>query len=233
MINKTLALSVRALRVDARSKMSHLLRFGLAIIVMMSLISIQESNTNSAPGLSLFSWIVYTNAVLISIMVPLYFANAITEEKEERTLALLLIADVNPATIVLGKALPRLFTLLFVLIVQFPFTMLAITLGGVSFTQIAAAYLALMAYALFVACLALFCSVMMRLSANAVGAAGLLLLGYHILPGIIYGVSGVLKDKRIFPSLGDAGLVVSEKIWDTMCFSRLEVLCKAHSMIRC
>ncbi|HBL47256.1 MAG TPA: hypothetical protein DDZ90_28105, partial [Planctomycetaceae bacterium] len=56
------------------------------------------------------------------------------------------MAGVNPISLLLGKSLPRLVSALILLSIQFPFTLLAITLGGVTFTQVLATYATLGAF---------------------------------------------------------------------------------------
>jgi ABC-type transport system involved in multi-copper enzyme maturation permease subunit len=187
MFHKTLAIAVRALRVDARRSQSHVMRFAFCMIVLANLIVVQQTAfAFSAPGLHLFQGIVYTAAFGISLAVPLLFATAVTEEKEERTLSLLKIADVRALSLLSGKLLPRLTSILLILLVQFPFTLLAVTLGGVSFSQILAAYVALGAYLVGLAGFAILCSIPYQASGNAIGAAVLAVMAYHILPVLLY-----------------------------------------------
>ena len=96
-----------------------------------------------------------------------FFATAITEEKEEGTLGLLKMAGISRAGILLGKSTSRLVSAMLLLFAQFPFTLLAITLGGVTFQQILAAYSALLAYMILVANLAMFFSVSSKRSSTA------------------------------------------------------------------
>ena len=96
-----------------------------------------------------------------------FFATAITEEKEEQTIGLLLMAGVHPISLLLGKSFPRLVSALLLLSVQFPFTLLAITLGGVTFSQVIAAYSALAVFLFCLSNLGLLCSVVCARSRSA------------------------------------------------------------------
>ena len=111
---------------------------------------------------------------------PLMFATCITEEKEEQTLGLLRMANVGPLSLLLGKLAPRLASALLILIVQFPFTLLAITLGGVGWSQVFAAFCTLLAHVFLIANVGLFCSVVGRRTGSAVGLCAILLFGYLI-----------------------------------------------------
>lgn len=224
MYQKTFALTVRALRVDSRNLTPHLLRAGLALFILMYLLSTQQSSTRQAPGRDLFGWIIYTNAVFASFVVPLLFANAITEEKEERTLSLLLIADVSPLALLIGKFLPRMLSVLLVFVIQLPFSLLAITLGGVTLTQVIAGYAAVAAYVVFVGLMSLWCSFVLRLTANAIGLAGLMLLAYHAFPAILHMFFAIYANDRIWGEFAQSGLSTMNMYWPTNLFFRLNTI---------
>lgn len=175
----TLALLTRALRMDARLARGHLLRLLFAGFIYGSLISVQITSLSfGAPGLKLFGLLIWLNMACISLAGVGFFATAITEEKEEDTLGLLKMAGLNPVSILLGKSTSRLLSALLLLLVQLPFVLLAITLGGVTLTQVAAAYCSLAAFLVLAANLGLVCSVCCRRGGSAAFANTLLLAGY-------------------------------------------------------
>ncbi len=229
MYQKTFALTVRSLRVDARQLSPHLMRAGLAGFVLLNLTMAQVSFGSQAPGLNLFRMIVYTNIGFASLIVPMLFANAITEEKEERMLPLLQIAGVSPLTILIGKSLPRLTSVLLILVIQVPFSLLAITLGGVTFSQIIASYIAIAAYILFVGSLSLWCSVIFRLTGNAIGLAGILLLGYHLVPLVAYGVLMALSFDPNWSGIAKQALMILNGYWPTTIFTQISNIFVAGS----
>src|SRR5690606_3130488 len=127
--------------VDVRLLHSHIMRVALLACVMLTMLSAQAmSDVMGATGLMFFSQITFINLAFASLACPLLFATCITEEKEEQTLGLLRMANVRPITILTGKLAPRLASALLILVVQFPFTLLAITLGGVTSLQVSAAF---------------------------------------------------------------------------------------------
>lgn len=197
MLRQTFALMLRSLRVDARQKRFHLLRLGLGVIIALLLVFIQlvlmeDPMFSSSPGLLFFKFIVWTNAVFAALVGPLIFGASVTEEKEERTLALLKIANVRPISILAGKTIPLLIGMLLVLAIQFPFTLLAVTLGGVTLGQVSAAFVALTAFLIFSGMLSTFCSVVCRQTGNAVGAAGILLILFFAGPSLALVILGRL-----------------------------------------
>ena len=156
MLRPTFALMNRSLRLDVRRRRFHLLRLIVVSVLFVLLLTVQgRSWTFAAPGLSFFRTIAWLNISLIAISGIGFFASAITEEKEEMTLELFMIVGIGPLAIMIGKGVNRLTAALSVLVVQIPFTMIAVTLGGVKARQILAAYVALAAF-LFLAIFVLF-----------------------------------------------------------------------------
>ena len=150
--------------------------------------STRFGNASSA-GLSFFSTVIWINVVFFSVVGLAHFSTAITEEKEEQTLGLLRMTNLNPLSILLGKSTNRLFVALFYLAAQFPFTLLAVTLGGVANSQIIAAYVALAAYVILVANLALLFSVLCRRSFAAALFTFVSLAGSSVLIAIFYSMA--------------------------------------------
>ncbi|MGH7127123.1 MAG: hypothetical protein ACREIV_01050, partial [Planctomycetaceae bacterium] len=168
MLDGTLALMVRSLRTETRALLPHLMRFFLVAVIFWALAMAHLNQFSfGAPGLQFFELISYMNFVFITIGGVSIFATCLTEEKEEMTLGLLRMAGLNPISILLGKAVPRLVTASLLLTAQVPFTLLAITLGGVTLSQVWAAYLALLAYLCLVASIGVFSSVWCRRSSSA------------------------------------------------------------------
>lgn len=102
-------------------------------------------------GTELFSSIAWLNLLFITCAGAGYFSTAITEEKEEETLGLLQMAGLNHIGILLGKSTSRLIQVMLLLVVQFPFMLLAVTLGGVTTDQILAAYVSVLAFTVLLA----------------------------------------------------------------------------------
>lgn len=186
MIRKTLALLTRALRVDARSFRPHLMRFALvALVLYMLLIGAAASMAIAAPGLALFQSIATTNIWFIALVGVPYFASAIAEEKEERTIGLLRMADIGALSLLLGKWLPRVVGMISLLAAQFPFTMLAVTLGGIKVDQVVATYLALFVYLLYIGGVSLMASVVCNTTATACRLAYIVILARAFLPALV------------------------------------------------
>ena len=179
------ALLTRALRLDARQSRNHLFRLAFVGFIYLSMLSTTvQSAFFGAPGLMFFQSIAWLNVLFITCAGIGYFSSAITEEKEEETIGLLQMAGLNHIGILLGKSTSRLIQVMLLLVVQFPFMLLAVTLGGVTTRQIFAAYVDVLAYTILLANVALVCSVVFKRGGNAAAVTTILMVLYAALPSI-------------------------------------------------
>ena len=203
------ALFIRSIREDTRAKLPVLLRVALIGIILLIIWSSHRNFTqSSAPGLHFFTSVMELNLGFIALAALSLFPSAITEEKEDETLPLLRMTNLNPLSILLGKSTARLLSALLLLAVQIPFTLLAITLGGISFAQILSAYAILAATTFFLCNLALLASVISRTTLRAsilVGVTGVVL--YIVLPAF----ASARSIGRIF-----SGGNTTQTWWDTL-----------------
>lgn len=165
----------------------HLLWVTLMVTIYVALWIARELTTSfGAPGLQFFRFVMYLNAAFISLLGISYFSSVISEEKEEDTLGLMTMAGISTLGILLGKSTSRLFQVALLLAIQYPFTLLAVTMGGLLPTQIASAYTSLLAYTILLANVGLFCSVACRTNRNASGLTTLWFIGYLFSPLVAF-----------------------------------------------
>ena len=180
-----LALLTRSLRQDARQTRNHVFRLAFVAFIYLALLAATvTSGLFGAPGLRFFTQMAWLNLFFISCAGIGFFSSAITEEKEEETIGLLQMAGLNPLGILLGKSTSRLIQASMLLVVQFPFSLLAVTLGGVTPHQILAAYAALLAYMILLANVALVFSTICQRGGTAAGMTTLMFALYFALPGL-------------------------------------------------
>ena len=164
-----LALLERSWRVDARAWGQHLIRLGLVVGIYVALsVAVYTSASVGAPGLRFLSYIVHLNLVFITLTGVGFFSTAISEEKEEETLGLMLMAGISPIGILLGKSIGRLTQMVLLIAVQYPFTLLAVTMGGVTSIQVWAIYAAMFAYLFMLSGIGLCCSTLNHRNRTAV-----------------------------------------------------------------
>jgi len=210
---RVLALFTRALRIEARSHWTYLVRVVLLGVLVLALAETWDrAHYGSALGLRFFEDVMYANLLGLTLAGLVFFASAVSEEKEAQTLGLLRMTGLSALVLLLGKSTSRVLTAVELLLVQMPFTLLAVALGGMMPRQVAASYIALAAYLVFLANLALLFSVIVRRTYHAsvlTGAALFVLLivcAFHPWLSPIERIDDVLR-------AGWAGSFVSVQTW--------------------
>jgi len=181
MTSPLLALFVRSVREDVRACATYWTRGALGGFLLLVLLGFAANNRwSNAPGRSLFATIISLQLVALTFVGLSYFTSAIAEEKEEQTLGLLRMTGLSPLAILLGKSTSRLCGALLLFAAQFPFTIIAVTLGGISLRQITAVYCTVGAFTFLLCNLALLGSVLAR---RGPGAAVFTLFALAVLLG--------------------------------------------------
>ncbi len=198
-----------SLRSDAGSFWPHAAR-GLFSLVILFALSVAYANSVAVTqvGLLFFEAICGLNVLVITMCGISYFSTAVTEEKDAGTMALLQLAGMNPLAITLGKSTSRLVSSLMLLVAQIPFSLLAVTLGGVLWQQVIAAWLSLAAWMVLVCNVALLCSARCRTSGRAATVAGATAVLFFLLPHLISAAVAALPAGSLHPLL----ISLSERI---------------------
>jgi ABC-type transport system involved in multi-copper enzyme maturation permease subunit len=184
------ALFVRSLREQSRAKFTPLARGSLALLLLLFIAGNERSFTHrTAPGQQVLILVVMVNFFAIAIFGLSTFASAITEEKEDDTLGLLQMTRLNPLAILLGKSTARLCEGLLLLAVQIPFTMLCITLGGVSMDQVLRCFAILAAFLFFLCNIALLWSVVCRRTARATAMTVATGIAFYVMPLFLFSIA--------------------------------------------
>ena len=185
MFNGAFALLERSLRIDARSWSTHLVRLGLIGALYFTLCFVLATQDwFGAPGFRFFQGMAYIELAFMTLLGIGFFSTVITEEKEEDTLGLILMAGISPFGILAGKSVGRLWQAMLLVAVQYPFMLLAVTMGGVTGGQIWAATISLLAYMVFLSGIGLLCSTIASRSRTAGTMMIVALVAYLLLPVI-------------------------------------------------
>lgn len=167
-----LALLNRALQADSRQWTTSLMRATTAGVLLLVAALMNQVPMRSSQGLVLMSWLLWIDYAGITLASFSTFASIISEEREQRTLGLLRMTEMNSFSLVVGKWLPRLAVVGLLLFVQLPIAVLALTLGGITLWQIQLGYVALFAYTVMMTAIALLASSVCSTSNRASYAVG-------------------------------------------------------------
>lgn len=204
MFSQTSAFLTRSIRQESRLLSHHMVRGAMvAMMLFLLFLQVMETARFGAAGLTLISNVIQCCYWCLTLLGVMYFAVAITEEKEEETLPLLRMTGVRDVTLLLGKSLPRLAVVILLILIAVPFLMLAVTLGGVVREQIFSSLLGLVCYAFCLSQAGLFCSTVARNNSRAVTSTFVVWLSLefgHVVPYLFslgssqWGLSGLTDD---------------------------------------
>lgn len=144
-----------------------------------------------------FHTFVTIQFIILCLLTPVYIAPAIAEEKERRTLEFLFATDLRNREILFGKLVARLGTLMLFLLAGLPILTLTQFFGGVDPNQVIIYTLGTLILVLFLASIAIWCSVSIKKSRDAIALAFLIPLAYHALTAILYGLA---RQAQMYPT---------------------------------
>jgi ABC-type transport system involved in multi-copper enzyme maturation permease subunit len=154
--------------------------------------------------------------IIISLLTPSYLAPSISEEKEKRTLEFLFATDLRNREILFGKLAARIGMLTLFLLAGVPILTLTQFFGGVDPNQVIVYSLGTFVWMLFLAAVAIWCSVGIKKSRDAIALASLIPIAYLVLSGVGYGLARMAMDR------GQDWMLESIKLFNhDICFADL------------
>ncbi|MDB4766308.1 ABC transporter permease subunit [bacterium] len=126
--------------------------------------------------------------VLASLMAPSFAAGAVSGEKERKTYEMLLASPINPESIVIGKLIAALTHLAMLIVASLPIVMLCLPLGGVSFYEVLAAYVMLIASVVAFGMISVACGSFFPRTSSSLVVSYLVILPLALL-GVLFWVS--------------------------------------------
>lgn len=150
---------------------------GLSLLVYFAWPTAERLDiSNPVESQRLLSTFFLGQFVLASLMVPSFAAGAITGEKERQTYEMLLASPIRPAAIVLGKLLASLCYMAVLMFASLPIVLLCLPLGGMSFYEVLAVYLALFLSVLSFGMISIACSSYFKRTAASLVVSYLIIL---------------------------------------------------------
>ena len=193
----------------------YLLILGLVVYVAWPAARQLDLTTNPAEARQLVDLFFLGQYLLASLMAPSFAAGAITGEKERKTYEMLLASPLRPGAIVLGKLLAALCHLAILIFVSLPIVMLCLPLGGVSFYELLAAYLALLLSVVTFGMISLAASSYFRRTASSLVVTYLLILPLALGGALFW---------RSLAADGSFRLLVSVTVLPAVCLTICAVL---------
>lgn len=125
------------------------------------------SLVNRDVGMQLFMWLFWTQAILLSLIIPSLTSGSITQELEHRTIEMLALTRMTPGRIALGKQLAGMLYSLVLLVSSLPIAAMCIMFGGISPAEIALSYVVLATWCFVLTTVGVFWSSLFSRTASA------------------------------------------------------------------
>ena len=117
---------------------------------------------SSTVGQGIFVALMMLETLLVVALAPAFTAGAISLEREKQTLDLLATTPVSSLAIVIGKLVSALTYLFILILASIPLTAIVFVFGGVAPDDVIRGYVVLLATALGLGSLGLFCSTLVK-----------------------------------------------------------------------
>ncbi len=127
----------------------------------------QQAMVNINLGAALFVSLVWTQTILLLLIVPSLTAGAITSELEKKTIELLSLSRLTAGKLIIGKHLSGIMYPTILLTCSLPLSGICIFLGGVSPAEVLTSYLSLEAWGILLAAIGIFMSSLFKRTAIA------------------------------------------------------------------
>jgi ABC-type transport system involved in multi-copper enzyme maturation permease subunit len=188
--NPVLTREMRARAKGKRSFLVHILFLTFFLFVFLPIYYfVLKSDTPWSENSSAFAGLLFILLGFVSIVSPAFSSGSISGEREQKTLAFLLVSPLRPFTVIFGKVLSSFLFSALLLATTLPFFFLAFTVGGIVGKQFLLAFIIILISSLFFSSLALFFSSVSRRTASAIaityGIVLFILIGTFFIEGYL------------------------------------------------
>ncbi|MBC7329073.1 ABC transporter permease subunit [bacterium] len=235
--NPVLTREMRARAKGKRSFLVHILFLTFFLFVFLPIYYfVLKSETPWSENSTAFAGLLFSLLGFVSIVSPAFSSGSITGEREQKTLAFLLVSPLKPSSVIFGKVLSSFLFSALLLATTLPLFFLAFTVGGIEGKQFLLSFIIILISSLFFSALALFFSSVSRRTASAIaityGIILFLLIGtlfiedylasrhtpggnLPYLSGILYlnpaaGLLSTMTEQQSFFTLGSPGKPLNE-----------------------
>ena len=158
----------------------------LVLLMTIAILALDEGNEPEEIGPIVFVWFVAMQTFVVLFVIPAFSCTAISEEREKKSLDLMLCTRLKAWEVVWGKFLASMAYVFVFLTSSLPLVTLSFLFGGVEPVWVGLAYLGLTANGAMVVMISLLASAVHTASRRAIGSAYALILfggfvGYGLL----------------------------------------------------
>lgn len=166
----------------------------LAVVAFLLYIAIMSANAASPDpdirrtlGKIIFLAIISTQLITVILVVPLFSADAIASERENKTFDLLQITPLSASSIIIGKLFASIMFAMLLLLSSLPLQSSAYLLGGVTLAEFLVSAVLLLTTTIFLCSLSVWASARSKQSSSAIGLSNVIASAILlVLPAMLY-----------------------------------------------
>jgi hypothetical protein len=167
---------------DGRDIWTYFQRLFLGMTTFILLYLVQVRISSGAQGLYFFYYYFLLLILISSVGTLNIFSSAVSSEKEGGLMDLLILTGLRPFSFLAGRFSAKFMQLLNLMVLQLPFCIFGITLGGVNTLHLVNVFIYLLSWLLFIAGVAYLCSVLYSNRKEAMTVSGLVTMSMLIFP---------------------------------------------------
>src|SRR4051794_377521 len=145
-------------------------------------------------GRSMFETLLTFMVVLVLFIVPGMTAGSVAGERERRTLAPLQVTLMSPRSILAGKLMASLAFGIYLVLAALPLVSVSYIVGGVTIIEVVRGIAMVLAIAVTIACIALWCSTFMSMVQPAILTSYTVVLALLAGTFLLYGAETLVHD---------------------------------------
>jgi len=186
--------------------------FTLAVITLLLYVTIVSANAVSPDpdvrrtlGKIIFLAIALAQLVAVMFIAPLFSADSITTERENKTFDVLQVTSINARSIIKGKMLAGFVYTLLLFLISLPLQSCAYLLGGVTPPEFLVSILLLVSTTIFLCSVSIWASARTQRTSSAMGLAytlsSIILVGLPVLVYVMIKLAPFPSDQAFFDVL--------------------------------
>ena len=156
----SIRLTRHTLCMDGRDIWTYFQRLFLGMTTVLLLYIVQVRISSGSQGLFFFGYYLQLLLIVATLGTLNIFSSAVSSEKEDGLMDLLILTGLRPFSFLAGRFSAKFLQLLNLMVLQLPFCIFGVTLGGVNTLHLVSAFIFIFSWLLLIAGIAYLCSVM-------------------------------------------------------------------------
>ncbi|MCR4717554.1 MAG: ABC transporter permease [Lachnospiraceae bacterium] len=191
-LNKELIVNSRSIKISIQLALYNLILMLIALPIFQGIVSSDIGRIDYVSVMQIYPILAAVQCAVICLAIPIFTASSIAGERERQTLDVLLTTPVSTMSIIRGKLLSAMFSVLLYVICSLPIMSVAFIFGGMSWLSIIKFIILVLVASALAGSIGIFCSSITKKTISSIILAfviiGVLIFGSITLFSLIIGI---------------------------------------------